>query len=84
VREIACDILCFPKTKNDLNAFKNSRDLMVHLRERSLFCDVKDIEKGIFEFFSYLFLLSRSIARVLGDVLGVTNSNGMWQVIEIV
>jgi hypothetical protein len=36
-------------------------DLMVQFVSR---CDVKDIEKGIFEFFSYLFLLSRSIARV--------------------
>lgn len=89
VREIACDIhifLCFPK-KIDLNAFQEFWWCI--LREEIVSCDVKDIEKGIFEFFSYLwsffsFCLT-SIARVSSwCFLGVTNSNGMWQVIEIV
>lgn len=54
-------IFVFPENeKSDLNAFKNSRDLMVHLCERSFFCDVKDIEKAFLN--SFISRLSRSLA----------------------
>lgn len=68
VPPIACDIIFFLVRKTRQNAFENSRDLMVH----SLCSRPEKIFSN-----SFFDGLSR------GDDSGVTNANGMWQVIAI-